>query len=146
MATYIHAQKPISESLKTELESAEAKMFQNLTYTNAISYFKTDVSEDYFTIGADGVASNRDELLADTARLKMLEKADFKFYDKKIRVFGKVGIINGRLQAFFNGTYVAEYLYTAIFVRKNGKWMYTGWQGTKSKASPSPPVSVKKGE
>lgn len=141
LATSItHAQVNNSEVIKKELEDAFTKMFQNTTFTNAENYFKTDVSDDYLTIGADGVSQTKEELLADTDRLKMLEKASFKFYDQKIRIYGKVGIINGRSQAFFDETYVAEFLYTAIFVKENGTWMYTSWQGTWSKDSPPPAV------
>lgn len=135
----IHAQENVSDSLKKELWGAFTKMFQNVTYTHANNYFKTDVSDDFFTIGADGVAANKEQLLADTARLKLLEKLTFKFYDKKIRTYGNVGIINGRSRAFFDGKYAAEFLFTAIFIKENEKWMYTSWQGTWSKDSPPPP-------
>jgi|SRR5680860_625616 len=127
-----------SEVLKKELEDAFSKMFENTTFTNAVDYFKTDVSDDYFSIGADGVSQSKEQLLADTDRLQMLEKATFKFYDQKIRIYDNVGILNGRSQAFFDGKYVAEFLYTAIFVKENGKWLYTSWQGTWSKDTPPP--------
>ncbi len=127
-----------AENLKKELEDAFSKMFDNTTFTNAVDYFKTDVSDDYFSIGADGVPQNKEQLLADTDRLQMLEKATFKFYDQKTRIYDNVGILNGRSQAFFDGTYVAEFLYTAIFVKENGKWLYTSWQGTWSKDTPPP--------
>lgn len=133
-----------SEVLEKELDAAFSKMFENTTFTNATDYFKTDVSDDYFTINADGVTQNKDELLADTDRLKMLEKASFKFYDQKTRIYGNVGILNGRSQAFFDGTYVAEFLYTAIFVKDNGTWKYTSWQGTWSKDTPPPAVLMEK--
>jgi len=129
-----------SEVIKKELIDAFTKMFENTTFTRAENYFKTDVSDNYFTIGADGVTQTKKQLLADTNRLKMLEKASFKFYDQKIRIYDHVGIINGRSQAFFDEKYVAEFLYTAIFVKENGNWMYTSWQGTWSKNSPPPTV------
>ncbi len=138
------ANENVSETLKKELEDAFSKMFENTTFTNAADYFKTDVADDYLTINADGVTQNKEELLADIDRLKMLEKASFKFYDQKTRIYGNVGILNGRSQAFFDGTYVAEFLYTAIFVKENGKWLYTSWQGTWSKDSPPPAVLMEK--
>lgn len=130
------AQVNDSETMKKELEDAFTKMWGNTTFTNADDYFKTDVSDDYFTINADGVSQNKEELLADKDRLKMLEMATFEFFDKKIRVYGNVGIINGMSKAFFDGNYVAEFLYTAIFVKEDGTWKYTSWQGTWSKNSP----------
>ncbi|PVX44923.1 uncharacterized protein DUF4440 [Flavobacterium sp. 103] len=138
-----YAQKNVSESLKKELEDAETKMFQNVNFTHANSYFKTDVSDDFFTINADGVVANKEQSLADTERLKMFEMGTTKFFDKKIRVYGNVGIINGRGQVFFDGKYIVEFLYTAIFVKEKGKWMYTSWQGTISKDSPPPPPMPK---
>ena len=133
------AEENNSESLKKEVDSAFKKMWQNVTLTNAANYFKTDVSDDFFTIGADGIVSNKEQLLADTARLRMLEILTFKFFDQQIKVYDNVGIINGRIQAFSDGKYVAEFLYTAVFVKKNGTWMYKNWQGTWSKDSPPPP-------
>jgi len=123
-----------------EIEQAETKMFQNMNFSHAKDYFKTDVSNDFFTINADGVSANKEESLADTARLKMVEMGTLKVLDRKIRVYGNVGITNGRAQAYFNGTLVAEFLYTTIFVKENGKWMYTSWQGTLSKNSPKIPA------
>lgn len=128
-----------SESLKKELDSAFKKMWQNVTLTNFANYVKTDVSEDFFTIDADGIATNKEQLLADTMRLRMLEILKFKFFDQQIKVYDNVGIINGRIQAFSDEKYVAELLYTAVFVKTNGTWMYKNWQGTWSKDSPPPP-------
>ena len=122
-----------------EIEQAETKMFQNVNYTHAKEYFSTDVADDFFTINADGISANKEQTLADTARLKLFEMTNLKILDRKIRVYGDVGITNGRAQAYFNGQMVVEFLYTTIFVKKNGKWMYTSWQGTLSKDSPAPP-------
>ncbi len=138
------AQAKESEVLKEELEDAFSKMFENTTFTNATDYFKTDVSDDYFTINADGITQNKEELLADTDRLKLLENLSFKFYDQKIRIYNNVGIINGRSRAFSDGKYVAEFFYTTIFVKVNRKWMYTSWQGTWSKDTPPPAVLMEK--
>lgn len=120
---------------KNELSQAFKKMWDNVTYTHAATYFKTDVADDFYTIGADGIAANKEQLLADTARLKLLEMLKFKFFDQHIKVFGTVGIINGRIQAFSGEKYVAEILFTAVFVKENGIWKYENWQGTWSKNS-----------
>ncbi len=111
-------------------------MFRNVTYSNAGKYFATDVADDFFSINADGTTRTKEQGLADTARMKMFEMATYKYFDRKIRVYGKVGITNGRVQAFFNNLMVAEFLYTTVFVKRNGKWMYTSWQGTLSQDSP----------
>lgn len=72
--------------------------------------------------------------------LSGFEKLTFKSFDQKTRIYGTVGILNGRSQAFLDGNYVAEFLYTAIFVKENRTWMYTSWQGTWSKDTPPPAV------
>lgn len=131
-----------SEAVKKELDDAFKKMWENVTLTNATEYFKTDVSDNFFTINADGIVQNKEELLADTKRLEMLEILNFKFFDQQIKVYENVGIINGRIQAFSDETYAGEIFYTAIFVKENDKWKYENWQGTWTADSPPPPSFV----
>ena len=131
-------QKP-SDNVLRAIEEAEDKMFRSVNYTHAQAYFATDVTDDFFTINADGVIANKAAMLADTARLKMFEAATLKRFDRKIRVYGEVAVTNGRGQAYHNNVMVAEFLYTTVFVFKNGKWMYAGWQGTYTKNSPPVP-------
>ncbi len=135
----IFAQKDTSKSTEKELEFVFKKMWDNVTLTNANDYFKTDVSDDFYTINADGIVQNKQQLLDDKKRLEMLELLDFKFFDQVIKVYDNVGIINGRIQAFSEGAYVGEVFYTAIFVKENGVWKYKNWQGTWTKDSPPPP-------
>ncbi len=131
-----------SETSTKELDEAFKKMWTNVTLTNAAQYFKTDVSDTFFTVNADGIIQNKEQFLADTERQRMLEILDFKFFDQKIKVFGDVGIINGRIQAFSEGSYVGEVFYTAIFVKYDDLWKYENWQGTWTKDSPPPPSFV----
>jgi len=138
----IFAQKDTSKSTEKELEFVFKKMWDNVTLTNANDYFKTDVSDDFYTINADGIVQNKQQLLADKKRLELLEMLDFKFFDQVIKVYDHVGIINGRIQAFSEGNYVGEVFYTAIFVKENGVWKYKNWQGTWTKDSPPPPSFI----
>jgi hypothetical protein len=117
-----------------------------LTHTDAAEYFKTDVSDSFFTINADGIVQNKAEFLADTKRIEMLETLSFEFFDQQIKVYNNVGIINGRIKAFSEGTYVGEVFYTAIFVKDNNVWKYENWQGTWTKDSPPPPSFVAENE
>lgn len=128
-----------SEDLKKELDLAFKNLWTNVTLSKADEFFKTGVADDFYTINADGIVQDKTQLLADKKRLEMLEILDFKFFDQVIKAYGNVGIINGRIQAFSEGTYVGEVLYTAIFVKKNDVWLYKNWQGTWSKDSPPPP-------
>lgn len=137
-----HKETNDTDSLKEELSVAFKNLWQNVTLTKADQFFKTGVSDDFYTINADGIVQNKAQLLADKERLKMLEILDFKFFDQVIKVYGKVGIINGRIQAFSEGTYVGEVLYTAIFIKENDVWLYKNWQGTWSIDSPPPPSFI----
>lgn len=138
---HVQAQKSASPSVIKELVEAETKMFNNVKYSTAQEYFKTDVSDDFFTINADGVSANKAEMLADTTRLKMFEMANIKVKNRKVSVYGNVGITNGLAQAFVNDTMVAEFLYTTVFVKQKGKWMYTRWHGTMSRNTPMVPAT-----
>lgn len=129
-----------------ELENVFKRMWANTTLTNAPQYFKTDVSETFFTVNADGIVQNKEEVLADDKRLDMLEILDFEFFDQKIKVFDKVGVINGRIQAFLEGAYVGEVFYTAIFVKYGDTWKYENWQGTWTIDSPPPPSFIEENE
>jgi hypothetical protein len=142
----ITADSKDSETAKKELDSAFKKMWENVTLTNATEYFKTDVSDNFFTVNADGIVQNKAEVLADTKRLEMLEILDFEFFDQQIKVYDNVGIINGRIKAFSEGEYVGEIFYTAIFVNQNDIWKYENWQGTWTIDSPPPPSFISENE
>jgi len=131
------AQKSMTETQK-DLHAAVTTMFAKVVQHDP-SYFKNYVTNDFFSINADGVTADKAETLADSARGKMLAACTYKSFDENIRVYGTTGIVTGRTQAFMNGAMIVEFLHTAIFVNQNGKWMYAGWQGTISKNSPPPP-------
>jgi hypothetical protein len=135
----LSAQNTGSAAAIAEVEAAEARMFQQVKYPTAAGYFKTDATDDFFSINADGTITNKEQSIADSARLKIFSMATYKFFDKKIRVYGDAAVVNGRCQAFMNNVYVVEFLYTVVFAKQNGKWMYASWQGTISKDSPPPP-------
>ncbi len=141
---HLSAQTSASENSKKELETAFTKMWANTTFSNDYDYFKTDVSDNYLTINTDSSSQTMEELFVDIDQLKLLEKATFEFFDQKIRIYGEFGIIKGRSKAYFDGEYVAEFLYTAIFLKENGIWKYACWQGTYSKNSPTPKISMLK--
>jgi hypothetical protein len=48
-----------------------------VTLTNATESFKTDVSNNFFSVNTDGIVQNKAEVLADTKRLKILEILNF---------------------------------------------------------------------
>jgi hypothetical protein len=74
--------------------------------------------------------------------LELLEDLDFEFFDQQIKIYANVGIINGRIKAFADEAYVAEVFYTAVFVKKNDKWMYENWHGSWTKDTPPPPPFI----
>jgi hypothetical protein len=129
-----------SEGVADELVAAETQMFAKITQQDP-AYMKDLVAEDYFSINADGGTVDKSQLMAekDSSKQKVMAAATYKLFDKQVRAYGNVGIITGRARAYMNGTYIVEFLYTAIFVKQDNKWMFTGWQGTISKDSPKPP-------
>ena len=105
----------------------------------ATAFMTNDVAADFVSINADGTRQDKAQMISDSARAKMVGAATFKLFDKNIRTYGNVGIITGRARAYLSGKYIVEFLYTAVFVKQNDKWMYASWQGTISKDSPVPP-------
>jgi hypothetical protein len=130
----LFGQDKVSESVKKELEAAEANMFDAIPKFDA-AYWKDFVHKDYITINADGVMQNKDEALADSSRKKMFAGVTSKLFDRKIRLYGDVAIINGRSQYLAGDKMIAEVYHTEIWVKEKGKWMFNGWQGTYTKAT-----------
>jgi len=126
-----------NEADKKEVAQAEENMF-NAIKTNDPNFWKT-VSDSYITINADGIMANKQESINDSLRRKMFTGIDHKLFDHTIKIFGDVGICNGRAQFFMQNQMVAEIYYTAIFRKENGNWIYEGWQGTMTKNNPKPP-------
>ena len=137
-------QTKIAKSTIKEIESAELKMFEGMTKVDRGDYLKNYVTDDYFSINADGSTQTKEQVAADSAGGKFFSAFTYKYFDKKIRVYDKVGIVNGRCQAFMKDNMIVEFLYTAVFVKQNDKWMYASWQGTISKNSPPPPPMEKR--
>lgn len=125
-----------TETEKKEVAQAEEDMF-NAIKTNDPNFWKA-VSDSYITINADGVMANKQESINDSLRRKMFTGIDHKVFDHTIKVFGNVGICNGRAQFFMQNQMIAQVYYTAIFRKENGKWIYEGWQGTMTKNNPKP--------
>ncbi len=73
--------------------------------------------------------------MTDYAKKKMLSGMTYKLFDRKIRLYGNVAIINGRSQYLMSDKPVAEVFHTEIWIKEKGKWMFNGWQGTLTKES-----------
>jgi len=86
------------ETEKKEVARAEQNMF-NAIRTNDPNFWQT-VSDSYITINADGVMANKQQSINDSLRRKMFIGIDHKLFDHTIKVFGNVGICNGRAQFF----------------------------------------------
>ena len=127
-------QMKVSEADLKELETAETKMFDAiLKYDPA--YWRDYVSGDYITINADGVMQTKEEILADSARKKLFSGVSVKLFDRKIRSYGNVAIINGRSQYLMGDKILGEVYHTEIWVKEKGKWIFDGWQGTYTKGT-----------
>jgi hypothetical protein len=128
-----------SPQVQKELDEAEAAMFKSVQEYNT-PYFASIMSDDYVTINADGVMMDKMQTLADTAGRKMLSgEYESRLLARNTRVYGNVGIINGKAQVIVHNKVMVEFLYTEIWTKEKSKWMFSGWQGTMSKDSPPPP-------
>jgi len=128
-----------SEKVKAELIAAETEMFAKIVKQDP-DYMKNLVADDYFSINADGSTETKAQLAADSPKMKMMAATTAELFDKQVRAYDNVGIITGRARAYMQGKYIVEFLYTAVFVKQNGQWKFTLWQGTISKDSPPPPA------
>ena len=127
-------QKKVSEAVLKELEAAETKMFDAVLKYDPV-YWKDNVPNDYITINADGVMQTKEQILADSARKNLFAGVSFKLFDRKVRLYGDVAIINGRSQFLKEDKILGEVYYTEIWLKEKGKWMFDGWQGTYTKGT-----------
>ena len=127
-------QKKVSEADIKELEAAEAKMFDAILKYDSV-YWNDNVPNDYITINADGVMQTKEQILADSSRKKLFAGVSYKLFDRKIRKYGDVAIINGRSQYLMGDKILGEVYHTEIWIKEKGKWMFDGWQGTYTKGT-----------
>jgi len=127
-------QKKISEADMKELEAAEAKMFDAVLKYDLV-YWNDNVPNDYITINADGVMQTKEQILADSSRKNLFAGVTYKLFDRKIRMYGDVAIINGRSQYLMGDKILGEVYHTEIWIKEKGKWMFDGWQGTYTKGT-----------
>src|SRR5204862_907403 len=127
-------QKKVSEADTKELEAAEAKMFEAVLKYDPV-YWKDNVLNDYITINADGVMQTKEQILADSSRKNLFAGVSYKLFDRKIRLYGNVAIINGRSQYLMGDKILGEVYHTEIWIKEKWKWMFDGWQGTHTKGT-----------
>lgn len=122
----------VSDADKKELEAAETKMFNEIIKFS--DYWKTDIADDYVTINADGVMQTKAECMADTTHRKIFTAlSSTKLSERKVRKYGDVAIVNSKAQFIMGDKMAAEVFYTEIWLKKEGKWFFNGWQGTSTK-------------
>jgi hypothetical protein len=127
-------QKKVSAADIKELEAAETKMFDAVLKYDPV-YWNDNVPDDYITINADGVMQTKEQILADSSRKNLFAGVTYKLFDRKIRLYGDVAIINGRSQYLMGDKILGEVYHTEIWIKKRGKWMFDGWQGTYTKGT-----------
>ena len=123
-----------SEAVVKELEAAEIKMFDGILKYDPV-YWRDYVPDDYITINADGVMQTKEQILADSSRKNLFAGVSYKLFDRKIRLYGDVAIINGRSQYLMGDKILGEVYHTEIWIKEKGKWMFDGWQGTYTKGT-----------
>ncbi len=131
---FLFGQQKVPDSVLKELETSELKMFEAILKYDP-DFWKNSVHKDYVTINADGVMQTKEVIMADSTRKNMFAGVTFKLFDRKIRVYGDIAIINGRSQYLMGDNVLAEVYHTEIWLKEKGKWMFDGWHGTYTKES-----------
>jgi len=101
-------------AVKDELKGTLIKMWYNLN--DVTEYFKIDVFENFSTINVKNIVQSKEDLWADSKRMKILKILEFGFSDQQIKDYDKVVISNGRIQAFAGEAYVGEIFYPSILM------------------------------
>jgi hypothetical protein len=127
----------VSEADQKDLADAEKKMMTEII--NGGDYWKTDVDDDYITINADGVMADKKQTIEQIATRNTDKTNPFAMVtetrtsDRRVRKYGDISIINGKAEFMGGSRKLAEVYYTEIWRKKDGKWMFNGWQGTLTK-------------
>ena len=122
-----HSQELVpSDSVAQELTKIEKEMFRVVTEGDKPAAEKL-FAHDYITIDADGVMQDKEMVMQTFGRFKGSTAA---LSDKKIRISGNLGIINGKAKFYLKSVLVAEVFYTELWILRQGQWEFVGWQGT----------------
>jgi hypothetical protein len=127
----------VSEADQKELAEAENRMMVEIIKGG--DYWKSDVDDDYVTINADGAMADKKQTIEQIA-IRNTSKSnpfamvtDTRTSARKVRKYGNIAIINGKAEFMAGANKLAEIYYTEIWRKKDGKWMFNGWQGTLTK-------------
>src|SRR4051812_28529441 len=127
---------PPSDSFYKALTASENDMFRVVTEGDKPAADKL-FAPDYITINADGVMENKAAVMATFGKFK---GSTYRLSDRKIRVSGNIGVINGRAKFYIKSALVAEVFYTELWIFRSGEWQFLGWQGTMTGAPSYYPV------
>jgi hypothetical protein len=62
----------------------------------------------------------KEQILADSVRKNLFAGVSFKLFDRKVRLYGDVAIINGRSQFLIEDKILGEVYYTEIWLKEKG--------------------------
>lgn len=126
-----HQQLPgqsLSTDVLEQLDNAEKAMF-DATFSGDSAAFHKICGSDYFTINSNGESGSLEAALRGIAFLK---GSTGTFSEQKQRVYGDLVLRTGRAQFSMGGKPIAEVLYTAGWIYRDGRWQFVHWQGTLS--------------
>ena len=125
-----------SASPAENIEQVIAKLEQewvDIIMKNDIAGYDRIEADDYIFIASDGRISNKAQDLAD-AKANAYKPTKLTISNLKVRVYGETAVGTGTSDE--QGTYKGKdtsghYLYTDVWVKRNGKWQVVSTQGTK---------------
>lgn len=128
------AARPTAEKEVEELDRRlnEARMKNDAKSLEAI------LAPEWYGLLLDGVVTSRENAVA-SANNQLWDVETFNVGEVKVRLYGEVAVVTGRLDAKIVGQNAASVRYTNIFVRQKGKWQAVGTQYSAMRGYGQPP-------
>src|SRR3954464_13967290 len=132
--TASHAQPPNSkkqESLEKKITQLEVDR-QAAFKSGDVGALERSTADDYTSIASSGATSSKARMLE---RLKSgtFKMQEITLQDLKARVYGKTAVLTGRaheISTFDGKQKDQQYLFTRVFVKKDGHWQAVSYQQT----------------
>jgi uncharacterized protein (TIGR02246 family) len=132
LSATVQAQQPKADSAAAISQALQAmeRAWLNAEKNNDAAAFEEVVAEDWIAITPDGKSQTKAERAAE---IKALHTTSATMGDMRVRVFGSSAVVTGT----DDETIVEEgkksshhYVWTDVFVKRNGKWLAVASQTT----------------
>lgn len=119
---------PTDELLAFEQARVEATLTANVAQLEAM------LADELVWVHSNGKIDSKTSYIQDIANQKSRYQA-LQVLDSKARIYGEIGLTNGRLRVEFfeedNSVTMLTVLFTAVYRQQAGQWQVISWQTTK---------------